>query len=197
MSLRLFLWQGGHSSRCCEHRPCVRSACEGQRVVQDQSQGLGRRKKAPLPVRRGRKCGANPAAEFARSGANGTASGYYVPTAAGRFTVTMGFRTSVGISDHACAYLTNSSAPKNGKKGVVAQAFKTFKVVRPTEARRASANARAALATVSHLSATRSFPMRTAPRLDARPGTTGSGASNTSYAMVSVETQARTSTQTA
>ena len=94
-----------------------------------------------------RKCGANPAAEFARSGANGTASGYYVPTAAGRFTVTMGFRTSVGISDHACAYLTNSSAPKNGKKGVVAHAFKTFKVVRPTEARRASANARAALAT--------------------------------------------------
>src|ERR1019366_3935070 len=43
------------------------------------------------------KCGASPAAEFARSGPTGTASGYYVPTANGRFTVPMDFRTSVRI----------------------------------------------------------------------------------------------------
>lgn len=91
-------------------------------------------------------CGASPATEFARSGPTGTASGYYVPTANGRFTVPMDFRTSVRISDHACAYLTNSSAPKNSNKGVVAHAFKTYKVVRPIEAQGASANARAALA---------------------------------------------------
>ncbi len=91
------------------------------------------------------KCGSSPAAEFARSGPTGTASGYYVPTASGRFTVPMDFRTSARISDHACAYLTSSSAPKNSNKGVVAHAFKTYKVV-PIEAQRAPANGKAALA---------------------------------------------------
>ena len=76
-----------------------------------------------------RKCGATPAAEFARSGPTGTASGYYVPTANGRFTVPMDFRTSASTSDHACVYLTSSSAAKNGNKGVVARAFKAYKVV--------------------------------------------------------------------
>src|ERR1019366_4586263 len=124
------------------------------------------------------KCGASPAAEFARSGPTGTASGYYVPTANGRFTVPMDFRTSVRISDHVCAYLTNSSAPENSNKGVVAHAFKTYKVVRPR--RGARLLTRELLSRRSdRLCAFKSFPMRTAPRLGVRPGTTGSGASST------------------
>jgi hypothetical protein len=75
-----------------------------------------------------KKCGANPAVEFSRTGRTGTAFGYYIKRVKGRFSRAEAFRTTARITDHACAYLTKFSAPKNSAQGVVARAFKTYTV---------------------------------------------------------------------
>ena len=75
-----------------------------------------------------KRCGANPAIEFSRTGPNGTSFGYYIKSVSGAFSRPESFRTTARIKDHACAYLADSSAPKNGAGGVVARAFKTYTV---------------------------------------------------------------------
>jgi hypothetical protein len=74
------------------------------------------------------KCGPNPKVEYSRTGADGTAYGYYWKKISGSFSRQAGFRTLRAGPDHACAYLANSSAPRNGAGGVVAHSFKVYQV---------------------------------------------------------------------
>ena len=75
-----------------------------------------------------RTCGANPAVEFSRTGRTGTAFGYYIKSVTGSFSQSEPFSTIARITDHACAYLTKSTAKKNSAKGVVARAFMSYRV---------------------------------------------------------------------
>ncbi len=74
------------------------------------------------------KCGASPAAEYARTGNGGSAYGLYWASVHGTFSRSGGFSSHVVGQDHACVYLTNASAPKNGTTGILAHSFKGYKI---------------------------------------------------------------------
>lgn len=76
-----------------------------------------------------KKCGPNPAVELSRTDpTTGTAYGYYWASVTGSFSHSAGFKTIAAVKDHACAYLSTHSAPKNSAQGVVSHSFKTYKV---------------------------------------------------------------------
>jgi hypothetical protein len=75
-----------------------------------------------------KRCGRSPAVEFSRTGKHGSSYGYYWRTVRGSVSKSAGFNTSVGLTDHACAYLAGFRAKKNSKYGIVARAFRTFRV---------------------------------------------------------------------
>lgn len=75
-----------------------------------------------------RTCARTPAGEFGRTGPFGSAYGYYWAKVRGHFSHTARFRTTAVLRDHACAYLTTTSTRKNGRHGVIAHHFKTYRV---------------------------------------------------------------------
>jgi hypothetical protein len=74
------------------------------------------------------RCGANPAIEEARTGPFGSSFGYHWRNVHGSFNRSGRFLTNARITDYACAYLSKGSEPAFSPTGVVAHAFKKFRV---------------------------------------------------------------------